>query len=32
MLNIFLFNKLFEKSSIFKENREKLFWGAFDNF
>ncbi len=26
MLNIFLFNNFFEKSSIFWENREKLFW------
>ncbi len=26
MLNIFLFNNVFEKSSTFWENREKLFW------
>ncbi len=28
----FLFDNFFEKSSIFQENREKLFWGIFDDF
>ncbi len=32
MLNIFLFNNFFERSSIFRENREKLFCGTFDDF
>ncbi len=32
MLNIFLFNNFLQKSCIFRENRKKLFWGAFDNF
>ncbi len=31
MLNIFLFDNFIEKSCIFRENRKKLFWGAFDN-
>ncbi len=33
MLNIFLFHNFFEKkTSIFRENHEKLFWGTFDHF
>ncbi len=32
MLNIFLINNFFEKSSIFRENREKLFSSTFDDF
>ncbi len=32
MLNIFLFNSFFEKSCIFRENREKLFWGRIWQF
>ncbi len=32
-LNIFLFDNFFEKkTSIFRENYEKLFWGPFDHF
>ncbi len=27
VLNIFSFNSFFEKSNIFGENREKIFWG-----
>ncbi len=32
MLNIFLFNNFFEKSSIFRENCEKLFWRCIRQF
>ncbi len=28
----FLFNNFLKKSSISQENREKLFWGTFDQF
>ncbi len=32
MVNNFLFNNFFEKSSTFRENREKLFWGRIWQF
>ncbi len=31
-MNIFLFDNFFKKSSIFWENREKLFWGCIWQF
>ncbi len=32
MLNIFLFHNFFEKTCIFRENREKQFWGYIWQF